>query len=315
MALRRGIALADLSPTQVDLEAWLATPPQYKPVEALPPLWRHVVIRAVCARPPDCQPDVGLLNKVRGAMGEALLAGASPAARERLPCPWNPPCALDILFRQRAIRGVGAGAPPPYTLAVDFAGRQLRVSLSLFGVAAEACAAEVADALVRALRHGLDFEAGRRVALDVTHREIDHVDGVARRMPFARRIALRFVTPAAPRSDGVDDRDPAGIMRGMFSRVVGMARWYGVSVTDDADWLQDRLRAVLLDDSALSAGAPHYRLSANTPEGGYYIPVRTGSLAIAGAWQPLWPLLILGEATHAGGRATQGYGRYRIVAE
>lgn len=310
--LDRPLMLAERGANQTELEGWLAQPPRRLPFDRLPDTWRHLVIETVGRCPEELAPGVVLLNKVRGALGHALLDGASPEARQRLPCPWNPPCALDILFRQRPLPGIKAGAPPPYSLAADVAGRQLRISLRLFGVAAESCAAEIADALVRGLRRGLDLDEARIIPIEVDHREIKQCDAVTRRPPAAERIALQFLTPPAPRSDGSPVGDPAALLRGVYDRVIGMARWLGVSTSDSDDWLESRLRSVRFGAAGLVAGGAHYRRTRNNRDGGYRIPILRGSLSIDGEWRPLWPLLVLGETVH-GGRATQGYGRYRLT--
>ena len=76
----------------------------------------HILVALTVA---GCPLRNEIQNRVRGALGQALLEGASPAARQRHPCTWTPPCALDLLFRQRPLGGLKAGAPPPYSLAAD----------------------------------------------------------------------------------------------------------------------------------------------------------------------------------------------------
>ncbi|UYN93736.1 MAG: hypothetical protein KIT25_16985 [Enhydrobacter sp.] len=308
-ALTLSPAAAD---SQTELLAWLADPPRRLPFDRLPAAWRQVEIKVAGPRPEGLPDGVVLLNRVRGALGQALLEGASSAARQRLPCTWTPPCALDLLFRQRPLAGLKAGAPPPYSLAADVGGRHLVVTLTLFGIAAEACAAEVADALVRGLRGGLAAGAeGAVAAVDVDHREFVRCEALARPAPEGEAVALRYLTPPAPRSGNGGGVDGVALLRGMFERVIGMARWLGLGVSDAEPWLADRLGRVQLDGARLLQGPAHFRHSETAPAGGYAIPVLSGALRIGGDWRRLWPLLLIGEAVH-GGRATQGYGRFRI---
>jgi hypothetical protein len=298
-----------------DLDSWLAAPPVRLPLEAIPSRWRHTVIEVMCARPSrvyGC--PLALLNRVRGALGDALLAGASPEARARLPCPWVPPCTLDILFRQRPIKGEKAGAPPPYTLAIEAMGEEIEVRLTLIGLAAESCAGEAADGLVRGLRGGIVLNGESRLALEPLRREITFVPEVVRPAPNTERIELRFVTPVAPRSWDKVSAGPAAVIRGLFDRVAGLARWSGIAIAEDRTWLEARLGAVRIDGSGLSRGPVHQRRSVSSPAGSYDIPVLAGRLALSGEWRPLWPLLVLGQTAHAGGRATQGLGRYHLKA-
>jgi hypothetical protein len=148
----------------------------------------------------------------------------------------------------------------------------------------------------------------------VAHREIKHHDGVSRPPPSADRLILRLLTPAAPRSAAQGDGASAAVLRGLFNRVAGLARWSGIAVTEGAEWFDAYLRGVFLDASGLSRKPPPFRRTGND---GYRISetgVLSGHLTIAGDWRPLWPLLALGETAHASGRATQGYGRYRLEA-
>jgi hypothetical protein len=300
-----------------DVDSWLAAPPFRLPLEAIPSRWRHTVIEVVCARPACVYDRLALLNRVRGALGNALLVGASPEARARLPCPWVPPCALDILFRQRPIKGIRgekAGAPPPYTLAIEAMGEEIEVRLSLFGLAAESCAGEAADGLVRGLRGGIALNEGSRLAFEPLRREITLIPEAVRPAPNSECIELRFVTPVAPRSWDKVPVGPTAVIRGLFDRVAGLARWSGIAIAEDRTWLETRLGAVRIDGSGLSVGPVHQRRSVSSPAGRYDIPVLAGRLALSGEWRPLWPLLVLGQTAHAGGRATQGLGRYRLEA-
>ena len=77
--------------------------------------------------------DLDLLRRLRGGIGEVLLEGASAEAIAGQPCPWDPPCTFDILFREQGRAGVH-GIPKPYALAAERRGRDLVVAMTLFGL-------------------------------------------------------------------------------------------------------------------------------------------------------------------------------------
>jgi len=290
----------------------LTAPPRRLRLEELPRLWRHCEIAVACAAPPVRANRLDLLNKIRGAFGHQLLAGASPATRRREPCDWDPPCALDVLFRRRPIPGLSAGAPSPFVLSVDEEPNRLVVRATLFGFA-ECCAAEAAEALVRGLRAGLLLD-GRTVALEPDRRAIRPVPHVARPDLSGRSAALVFDTPVVSRSEGKPVAGGAAILRGTLHRIAGLARWYGIEVAAPAEWLDRRLERLRLDDSGLAADGARFRRSQRAARHGYFIEPAAGMLKLSGEWQELWPLLAIGAVTHAGGRATDGYGRFRLVS-
>ena len=68
-----------------------------------------------------------LMNRVRRAPGRMLMTGASAEAIAGKPCPWQPPCALDLLFREHARIGGRHGIPKAWVLAFDRRGFDLIV--------------------------------------------------------------------------------------------------------------------------------------------------------------------------------------------
>jgi hypothetical protein len=290
----------------------LGAPVRDMRIDELPRLWRYVEIAVTCPLPPIPIGRLDLLRKLRGAFGDQLLAGASGPARRREPCDWDPPCASDVLFRHRPIPGVKAGAPSPFVLSAEAGPDGLTIRLTLFGFA-EACAAEAAEALVRGLRAGLSFGDDWRIGFEPRRRLIRAVAGIERQPPAGPAISLVFETPAAPRSEGKAAPNPVAVLRGMFDRVVGLARWYGAGVPGVPDWLNERLAGIAIDASELVPEQTRFRPSPRAVDGGYEIEPRGGTLRLSGDWASLWPLLAIGEVAHAGGRATDGYGRFRLV--
>lgn len=61
----------------------------------------------------------GFLGRVRGALGHAPMAGASPESLRDEPCPWEPSCAYDVLFREHARIASGLIVPRPMVLSAN----------------------------------------------------------------------------------------------------------------------------------------------------------------------------------------------------
>jgi hypothetical protein len=230
----------------------------------------------------------------------------------RRPCDWDPPCALDFLFRQRILPGLTAGVPPPYVLSADQSGDCLEITLHLFG-AAEACVGEAAEGLVRALRSGLALDRHRLVRLEPIDRRIASAADLARPPPAAASLAIRLVTPLVLRFGDRRACRPEAVMTSLFHRIVGLARWHGVEVSGGESWLSSSLRHVILDTARLVSARSQFRRTTNAGTGGIWIEPLMGEIRVAGDWRRLWPLLVLGEAVHVGGRTTLGYGRIRLV--
>ncbi len=301
----------DRNPDITPLDHWLLVPARQISPESLPPLWDQTVIDVRCPRPPGVDARIELVHKIRGALGEQLRAGASPEARENQPCRWDPPCACDILWRERTVSGLTAGIPRPYALAADQNETTLLVRLSLFGRAQDRVH-EAAESLVRGLRGGIDLNHQHRVFLDPTHRMIVREPGLSAAAPDWPAVAVEFLSPPVPRSQGRPADNPASFLRGLFTRIEGMSRWYGVELVGGKEWLRTCLASIHFDDHREDP-IEHFRRSRHQGAPGITITGRSGSIVLSGGWQPLWPILAVG-ATIGGSRATHGYGRFRLVS-
>ena len=101
-----------------DLPSQLAAPSRILPLEALVETWMTARIAVRITGCGVLVHDLPLLRRIRGALGQELLATASPQAVAGQPCPWRPPCALDVLFREQGRAG-NMGIPKPFVLATD----------------------------------------------------------------------------------------------------------------------------------------------------------------------------------------------------
>ena len=118
-----------------DIARRLAAPALRLPLRDLAGAWRQATVSARVLGHAALAHDLDLLRRIRGAIGNVLLEGASPDAIAGRSCPWRPPCALDILFNEQGRRGAH-GIPKPYALAAERKGQDLLVSVTLFGATA-----------------------------------------------------------------------------------------------------------------------------------------------------------------------------------
>ncbi|SDF10078.1 CRISPR system precrRNA processing endoribonuclease RAMP protein Cas6 [Rhodospira trueperi] len=300
----------------------LAEPIDHATADDLLARWFQADI-VVCLGPalaPDRISDPRFPGRLRGALGEALLAGASAEARAEQPCPWDPPCALDVLWGKTGTVRRGVEIPRPFVIRVDPDPPEgARVTLSLFGFATD-WAEGAADALVRALRGGIGGGAdGTRLTLEPQHRTIITPEPPAPVMPEEvgpglGAVALTVRTPLVLRRRSALVLDPLALLTGLSRRAEGFARWHDTALTVDGDALAETASALTLDGQGLSP-AGWTRSSARQP--GRSIPVTgvVGRLVLRGPLAALaraGALLALGDRFGAGGHAAQGMGRYDI---
>lgn len=272
--------------------------------------WRIARIRVLCPGHARLAENPNTPAKIRGAWGRALALGASDAALGGGPCNWPSPCAYDLFFNAQGSLTGRMEIPKPFVIAVDAAGRDLLVTLSVFGVAGD-WGGEAADALVRALRGGLD-QGQTRTPVAVAGRDIELIDGLM--PPLGERgLALEFLTPLALR-DGQDvHANPVSLLTGLANRVGGLARWHGVML--DLDPAALKAEAELVGGrgrwSDLRTPAPWRRGSkaqgrSNTMEG------VLGTLHLGPMSSDMAALLASGATCHAGSRTAHGMGRFRV---
>lgn len=249
---------------------------------------------------------VGIGAHLRRSFLGALGPGASPEARDTLPCPWDPPCALDVFCREQMRGPAGDGLPKPYVLRSEPDGADLRVTLRLFGIAGDWSFA-AAEALTMGLRDILPWGRLSLSRPEIANRSV--TTGQIVPEPAPRAVRLHLVSPM-----DISGRDPARepwtILSRMIRRVDGVARWSGVGLDSDTS------RAVSLMCRELQYGIGGLRLgrhhSANRHAQKRTDPVLTGALDVAGDLAPLWPLLQAAERCHIGRHAVEGLGWIRL---
>ncbi len=254
----------------------------------------------------------GLLNKLRGSLGNALMKGASVEAAAGRPCPWQPACAFDVLFREQARFEGRHGVPKPWTVAADRAGLDLDLRLTLFGFACD-WADSVRERLAEAVRSNLPWRfllgPGAPERSEIRSSRIETLKGL-RPVPAPEAVVLHFITGVdAAGSDPRDD--PATLVARLARRIDGLARWQDAAIPA-ASW---EVLAELWRHLHYSAGFTeglHRRYSRRQGRAIRNADL-AGRLEISGCLDPVWPLLRLGEHVHIGRGATAGRGRYRLL--
>jgi len=306
----------------------LSAPERRLRLEELIEVWFQQTVTVRMAGNAALADDPVFPGRVRGALGHALMAGASAESLRDEPCPWDPPCAYDLLFREHARIAGGLVVPRPMVPAVDPIGRDLAVRLSLFGFSCDWLSA-AADALSAAVRLGVtpprlgvevttkrDSLAARRpgVATEpgrdrVVSRVVETLGGPT--VPLgAVSIALDFLSPVSLRGSTHPAEGAAGFVGALLNRVMGLARWHDAEVEIDRSALLAAADRVRVDASGLEPVA--WRRGSTKQDRELPMAGEVGTLYLEGPLDPLLPLLALGERVHVGARASFGQGRYRL---
>lgn len=294
-----------------DLADRLAHPSSALGLEALAASWSWVRLTGRVRGHGHLAHDMTLLRRVRGGLGRVLMRGASAEALAGHPCPWDPPCALDVFFREQGRTGAH-GIPKPYVLWTDRHGEDLIVGMSLFGMAMD-WAPVVALALPEVLRHGIDWgELSRgRFVPRPTIDAVSLAEGGALPMvgDSTSGVSLRFLTPMNAEGDDPLDR-PSTVMARLARRIEGMARWQDAALQVDWQALGQVWLALDYDTASLVAG----RMPRRSGQAARRFAVETveGALLVADLPASLAPLLRIGTVIHVGKGASEGYGRFRV---
>lgn len=281
-------------------------------------------IEVLCPGAGKLAGNVKTPQKIRGAWGHALGASASQEALQKLPCPWDAPCGYDLFFNEHVKLTEGRGVPKPYVLDIDREGQDMAVRLTLFGIACQ-WAGEAADALVRALRNGLDF--GReRLPLKISGRSIGASEGVETET-FGNGVALDFLTPFSMSRDDRDEKgkaskvakdkrqhsDPASLMTNLAFRLTGLARWHGFGLDYDLDALTAEARSIGSQSDWPNPRHVRYQRRSHIQGRSLNMSGRQGILMMPPMSPMMSAILILGETCHAGAGAALGKGRYHLL--
>ena len=292
------------------IAARLARPETLVRMEDLAGRWFHQVVILETARPRRMDAILDVLGRLRGALGNVLLPLASREAREGRACRYDPPSALDIFFREQLRLSGRHGIPKPFVLAMDAGPRSLVIRLTVFGFACD-WTLTMRDALLAAVeRVEWVRNASPRTAetLEIRNCRIISAPGID--VPPAPEVVdMVFETPVdASASDLL--LFPATVVARLARRIDGLARWMDLSL--DVFWDEAALVWETLDYGWSDVETGTSFRGSSRQQRGYGYPVIWGRLRIGGPLTPLWPLLMIGQTSHAGRGATAGLGRYRL---
>lgn len=258
--------------------------------------------------------DPGLPGRIRGAFGEELLSRASPEAARGDPCPWDPPCAFEVLFRKQGRIAQGLDFPGPWIIGLDASNGDLRVTFRLFGFAADYAAA-AAEALTYALRDKVDY-AGRTGFFFpkpiITDRTIRAGSEIHLSRPRNGMI-LDFLTPVTLTGNTVK-QSPRGLVTTAAARLAGMARWHDLALEHDRETLVQATRN--LNFEWMEATMVRWQRGSSRQAKSFAMAGLVGRLVISGEPDDLQLpsiILALGERTHIGADSAFGCGRYALT--
>jgi len=275
--------------------------------------WRSLEISVVVPRFGSVAANQSLLSDLRGAVGRALMAGASPASLAGGVCDWEPPCANDVFFGPKPALRVSRHTheiPKPLVLSAVPKAGDLVLTLRLFGFACD-WAGEVRAALAEAARERLDWKwlaqglfLGDPAPIGVHQRSPVLVHNP---VDIPQRTVMRFMTPIDCKNTDPVDR-PESILSRLASRVWLLARWQDATVEVDWSALSSAWRNLEIS-VAYAAGRVVRRSSTRTGKR-FVEQARELELDMVGNLSAVWPLLVIGEQAHVGRGTTAGLGRY-----
>jgi hypothetical protein len=260
--------------------------------------------------------DPGLIGRIRGAFGAALLDSASPQVLAGLPCPWSPPCAAETLWRKQGRMTPGLDFPASWLIAIDPVQGALDVSLTLFGFSCD-CMPAAAEAMTAALLLRIDWrgETGLFVSAPRIHSRRLHVrERLDLAPPGVDEVALAFLSPAVlSKASPLDD--PAPLFGGLPQRLVGLARWHDLRL-DTRDLPQVRALFERIDWRWRDSMLLTWRRGSKKQDKAIPMSGAVGTLILRGApddLDALWPVLAYGEVFGVGADAAFGCGRYAMA--
>ena len=302
-----------------DINRRLIEPRDAIGIEALMDRWSVDVVEATVAGCGALNAAPNLLNKVRGAFGEALLAGASERVRARMPCDWRPVCAAEVFFGRKPSITLGDHAseiPKPFVLSCRRAGQDLIVRMTMFGFArdwGQAAALAFVDALRNRVRW---FRLARDLSVFVPRRiEIRGLRSVtdvrAQVIEVPTALRLDFRAPVDAERGSVRD-DPRTIFRRLIRRVALLARWYDAALNFSARHLDE----VLSDFEIEFVDSDDYRLKTSHRRRGHHMMnavIDVPAIRLSGDLGELWPYLLIGATAHVGRGAAVGLGQFDVT--
>lgn len=263
--------------------------------------------------------DPGLAGRIRGAFGDVLVEASSPESAAGMPCPWDPPCAFEALFRKQGRMTPGSDFPSPWVISLDPRHGDLTVTLTLFGFATE-WAPAAAEMLAIALCRRVDWRGRTELfvpRVEIARRRLLGLDGVRQRAgEETEPLTLDFLSPLVSSGASVD-LAPAAAFSALGFRLEGIARWHGATLSA-VDWAGIAAALRRAEWTWLSVERVTWSRGSRRQDN-KRIPMTgiTGRLLLEGEPQDIEliaPLVRLGEHTHVGADIAFGCGRYRLIS-
>lgn len=260
--------------------------------------------------------DPGLPGRIRGALGERLKLSASEAAIAGQPCPWQPPCAFEVLWRKQGRMSAGLDHASPWVIGLDPVAGDLEVTLTLFGFANEFMAA-ASEAMTAALLGDVDWRGATGLfvpRLSILERQIGEAAAIEAPPPLDT-LRLAMLSPLA--LTGADPRErPGSLVSGLARRLETLARWHDATLAPLVDPRALGQRAAALDWQfdevvVLNWQRGSRRQDKAIPMRGIVCGIEISGLGPDDA--DLRLLLALGEACFFGADVAFGCGRYALA--
>ena len=292
---------------------FLRSPTEAVDVELFSARFQAIRIKLRLAGLAQAATDPALVGRLRGAFGHVLMRTASPQALSGRPCPWDPPCLYEALFRKQGRMTPGTDFPSPWVLAAQPRRDSLEIMLTMFGVATEWVPA-AAEALVEACSK-VDWRSSRSgyvPHLDILDRRMTKV--VIKAASPRRELELEFMTPLVVSSQA-PEHDPLVAFKTFGLRLEGLARWHGLTLSC-VNWSEVSAFWSNASSGWLEAEAIKWQRGSRRQD--RHIPMKglIGRLIVSGdraVMNKLMPLIHFGAITHVGADVAFGCGRYRIV--
>ena len=259
--------------------------------------------------------DPGLPGRIRGAFGGRLLQAASSEAIGGAPCPWQPPCGFEALWRKQGRMAQGFDHASPWVIGLDPEDGDLLVHLTLFGFANDYAAA-ACEAMTAALWRDVDWAGTTQLfvpRIDIAGREMRTLAGVAPPPPASGAV-LEMLSPLA--LTGADPREkPGSLLAGLARRLEGLARWHDATLAPALDPRALGQRALALDWRFDGADLVHWQRGSRRQDRAIPMQGLVARIGIGGL-EPgdhdMRLALALGETCHIGADIAFGCGRYGL---
>jgi len=173
-----------------------------------------------------------MLTRLRGAIGNATMSGASTQSLANNSCPWNPPCLNDLFYGPKPNSGIrGQNYPNPYILMSDRIGQDLILTLRVFGFANEWLPV-IRSNFLAAVRQNIPWSIIGKDAFLPKETEISYSNEVISvQVPkvIPSTVLLRFTTPFDCKNYDPLNK-PLSLCRSIRERFQMMARWHSVDI-------------------------------------------------------------------------------------